>query len=193
MKTEKRRPTYKFGSLLRQVRERRGLTLREVAGKAEVSESLVSQIERNLVSPSIDTLITLAEVLEVDLEFLFRDYRREKGAMIIRREQRKITRVEGCVYESISIIDEEDPEHSIEAFFITLEPFSRKASPEFGHQGRELGVVLQGEGELEYGSASYSLDEGDSVQFASDIPHVLRNIGNKDLKALWISTPQKRR
>ena len=48
---------YTFGEKLRTVRERKGLTLKEVAGQAGVSESLVSQIERNKVSPSVDTLL----------------------------------------------------------------------------------------------------------------------------------------
>ena len=62
---------YRFGEKLRAVRERKGYTLKVVASKAGVSESLVSQIERNKVSPAIDTLLTLADVLEINLEFLF--------------------------------------------------------------------------------------------------------------------------
>ena len=188
----KKKPSYNFGNLLRQVRERRELTLKEVAGKAEVSESLVSQIERNLVSPSIDTLLSLAAVLEVDLDFLFRDYRRKRGAQVIRKEERRTTRDGGCVYESISVMDREDPEHSIEAFFITLGAFSEKASPEFGHRGRELGVILQGEGELDYGSKKYLLKEGGqrSIRLGHP-PHPKKQRGKAKLKALWISTPRK--
>ncbi|MDR3123762.1 MAG: helix-turn-helix domain-containing protein, partial [Treponema sp.] len=58
---------YNFGGKIRAVRERRSLTLREVAEKAGVSESLVSQIERNRVSPAIDTLLALADALDLDL------------------------------------------------------------------------------------------------------------------------------
>ena len=61
-----------FGSRLRAVRERRQMTLREVARKAGVSESLVSQIERDKVSPSIDTLLNITEALGVHPEYLFR-------------------------------------------------------------------------------------------------------------------------
>ena len=57
---------YKFGEKLRIVRERKGMTLKEVARQAGVSESLISQIERNRVSPSIDTLLQIADVLEID-------------------------------------------------------------------------------------------------------------------------------
>ncbi|MDR0598270.1 MAG: helix-turn-helix domain-containing protein, partial [Treponema sp.] len=76
---------YNFGEKIREVRERRSLTLREVAEKAGVSESLVSQIERNRVSPAIDTLLALADALDLDLEYLFSDYRRERSVRIMRR------------------------------------------------------------------------------------------------------------
>ena len=66
--------TYHFGEKLRAVRERKGYTLKVVAQKAGVSESLVSQIERNHVSPAIDTLLALADVLDINLEFLFEEY-----------------------------------------------------------------------------------------------------------------------
>ena len=63
----------KFGEKLRKVREHKGYTLKMVAKAAGVSESLVSQIERNHVSPAIDTLLALADVLDINLEFLFDD------------------------------------------------------------------------------------------------------------------------
>ena len=68
--TSKKVP-YHFGEKLRQVREHRGYTLKVVAQRAGVSESLVSQIERNHVSPAIDTLLALADVLDINLEYLF--------------------------------------------------------------------------------------------------------------------------
>ena len=74
--THKKVP-YHFGEKLRQVREHKGYTLKVVAQQAGVSESLVSQIERNHVSPAIDTLLALADVLDINLEFLFEEYRKE--------------------------------------------------------------------------------------------------------------------
>ena len=63
----------RFGEKLRTIRENKGYTLKMVAKAAGVSESLVSQIERNHVSPAIDTLLALAEVLDINLEFLFEE------------------------------------------------------------------------------------------------------------------------
>ena len=71
--TQNKREPYRFGEKLRAVRERKGLTLKTVANQAGVSESLVSQIERNKVSPAIDTLLNLADVLDINIEFLFEE------------------------------------------------------------------------------------------------------------------------
>ena len=79
--TKSKRVPYHFGEKLRQVREHKGYTLKIVAQRAGVSESLVSQIERNHVSPAIDTLLALADVLDINLEFLFEEYRNKGGCI----------------------------------------------------------------------------------------------------------------
>ena len=77
-KKESKRVPYHFGEKLRMVREHKGMTLKVVAEKAGVSESLVSQIERNKVSPAIDTLLALADALDINLEF----YSKNIGASV---------------------------------------------------------------------------------------------------------------
>src|SRR5574344_2053622 len=85
---EKRVP-YRFGEKLRSVRERKGYTLKVVAQRAGVSESLVSQIERSLVSPAMGTLLMLADVLDINVEGLFEEYHRERPVQVIRSDERR--------------------------------------------------------------------------------------------------------
>ncbi len=100
----KKKVPYHFGEKLRQMREHKGYTLKYVAQMAGVSESLVSQIERNHVSPAIDTLLSLADVLDINLEFLFEEYRRQHPVQLIRRGERA-KMAEGDVdYEELSKI-----------------------------------------------------------------------------------------
>ena len=82
---------YQFGDKLRSVRERRGGTLKSVAEAAGVSPSLVSQIERNIVSPSLDTLMGLADVLDIDPDYLFKDFKKDKRVDIVRAEERTVS------------------------------------------------------------------------------------------------------
>ena len=107
-KSKKKRVPYHFGEKLRQVREHKGYTLKKVAGEAGVSESLVSQIERNRVSPAIDTLLALADVLDVNLEFLFEEYRRERPVQLIRADERRTLAEDDVTYEELAKPDEAD-------------------------------------------------------------------------------------
>ncbi len=183
--------SFKFGDKIRIVRERKGITLKEVAVKANVSESLVSQIERNKVSPSIDTLLSIVDVLDIDLEYLFRDYKKNKRVNIVRADERNRLILKNVKYEQLSILTEPSKEHSIEAISLEIQPGAEKGDIEYGHIGNELGIILEGKGELLYGTEVYELNEGDSVSFSSDIPHNLKNVGKKILKAIWVITPPR--
>jgi transcriptional regulator with XRE-family HTH domain len=182
---------YYFGEKLRNIREKKGITLKEVAHKADVSESLVSQIERNKVSPAIDTLLRLAEILEVDLEYLFSDYKRKKTVNLVRAGERNKMTSEDVLYEQLSKTMDNDKEHAIEAYYLEIKPGKEKGSKEYGHNGRELGIIIDGKGEFYIGGEQYSLNKGDSLSFESDVPHILKNTGQKDLKAYWVVTPPK--
>ena len=57
--------------------------------------------------------------------------------------------------------------------------------------GKEMGFIIEGKGELQYGRDSIEVTEGDSITFSSDSPHILKNTGKGKLTALWIITPPK--
>ena len=182
---------YHFGGKLRTVRERRKITMRTLACKIGVSESLISQIERDRISPSLDTLMAIVDALEIDLEYLFKDFKRNKTVSLVRKEERNRHLICGVNYEQLSNIPDLQPEHAIEAFLLSLPPKTSRGNEDYGHQGREFGFILQGCAELQYGTETYSIAEGDSISFSADIPHTLTNPGNEPLTALWIITPPR--
>jgi transcriptional regulator with XRE-family HTH domain len=181
----------KFGDKLRLVRERKGKTLKDVAAQIGTSESLISQIERNRVSPSIDTLVSIAEVLEVDLEYLFRDFKKKKQVSLVPGNGGGNSLTLGdVIYRELS--QGFDPsELPIEVLLLTIRSGGEKGDREYGHPGREFGYLLSGEGELLYGGETYTLKAGDSISFPSDIPHVLNSRGTEDLTAVWIISPPR--
>lgn len=182
---------YKFGDKIRAVREKRNMTLKDVARRVEVSESLISQIERNRVSPAMDTLLRIVDVLEMDIEYLFREFKKPRSVHLVRRAERSKIMQPGIVYEQLSKTVGVDEEHAMEAYVLEIEAGAEKGSREFGHRGGELGLILEGKGELRFGTETYGLQAGDSISFAADIPHVLKNTGKKTLKAVWVTTPPK--
>jgi transcriptional regulator with XRE-family HTH domain len=184
--------TYQFGEKLRHIRKKRKITMKEVSEMVGVTESLISQIETNRVSPAIDTLLKIAEVLQVDMDYLFRDWKQEKPVIFIKRTQRNRLNLNGVTYEQLSKTVSENSEHGIEAYFLHIKPGKQSGNEDYGHQGKELGVIMEGNGEFEIGNKTYILHEGDSVSFDSDVPHVLKNTGEKNLKAFWVITPPKK-
>lgn len=182
---------YHFGEKLRQVREHKGYTLKVVAQKAGVSESLVSQIERNHVSPAIDTLLALADVLDINLEFLFEEYRKERPVHIIRAGERASVNEDDVTYEELAR-PAADKDNSIESYVLKIPAGSHTHRGSYGHIGRELGIIIKGKGKLTYENKEYILNEGDSASFSAGVPHVLENAGDCELEAIWVVTPAQR-
>ena len=189
--TSKKVP-YHFGEKLRQVREHRGYTLKGVAQRAGVSESLVSQIERNHVSPAIDTLLALADVLDINLEYLFEEYRKKRPVHIIRSQARASVTEHDVLYEELARPDSSSADSTTECYIIKIPAGAHTHHGSFGHIGREIGLVLKGRAKFTYAGTEYILEEGDSVSFSSGSPHVLENDGDCTMEAVWFVTPAER-
>lgn len=167
------------------------MTLKEVAERASLSESMISQIETNKVSPAIDTLIAIAEILEIDLEYLFADLKRGRAVHLVRRAERQKLILPEVRYEQLSRTQGDDEAGGMEAYLLEIDPGGEKASTGYGHVGKELGLVLEGRGSFRIGNQEWELETGDSISFSSDVPHALRNTGKSLLRALWVVTPPR--
>lgn len=179
----------KLGPLLRAIRNSRHLTIKEVAAKAGVSSSLLSQIERNRISPSLDTLLQLLEVYGVPPNKFFKDYETMTRVEIVKPDQRRIYERKGFKYETLCGESQSKGSHSFNAFFLELAPGQKRGDTEDGHLGRELGIVIAGSAQLIYGGETYYIQAGDTLSFFSQIPHVIRNTGKDMFQAYWIVTP----
>ena len=187
---KKNKVPYHFGEKLRQVREHKGYTLKVVAQRTGVSESLVSQIERNHVSPAIDTLLALADVLDINLEYLFEEYKKERPVQIIRSTERPALQEDDITYEGLA--KQANSETSIEAYLIKIPAGSHTHRGSYGHLGREIGYVIKGKAALVYDGKNYELEAGDSVSFSAGASHSIENIGDCELEAIWVVTPAQR-
>ncbi len=193
-----------FGEKLRNVRERRQMTLKEVARQAGVSESLISQIERDKVSPSIDTLLNITDILGIHPEYLFRGMEPAEEITVTRANEGALLIDGFATYRSLCSRHEEDRSHSgarrgteedknrsIEVFRLELEPGGSHGAPDYGHRGYEIGVILEGKAVLFYGEKRIEVSPGDCVSFASNIPHTLQNPGPDKLISLWYVSPER--
>ena len=186
------RKKYHFGEKIRAVREKKHMTLKAVAQLAGVSESLVSQIERNRVSPAIDTLLSLATVLDINLEYLFEEYNRRRPVTVIRMGERRTMHEDDVSYEEVAQPNERDGQHSLEGYIITVPAGSHTHRGSYGHLGHEMGIIIEGNARLHYENREYDLAEGDSIMFSAGAPHTLENTGPIPVKALWVVSPAQR-
>ena len=190
--SQDKRVPYHFGEKLRTVRERKGYTLKVVATQAGVSESLVSQIERNRVSPAIDTLLALADVLDINLEYLFEEYTRNRPVSITHEADRRTLNEDDVVYTELSDSYSGNGENSFESYTVSIPAGSHTHRGLYGHIGKEMGLITKGRGILYHGNKSYPLVEGDSVTFSANLPHHLENTGTEPLEAIWFVTPAQK-
>jgi transcriptional regulator with XRE-family HTH domain len=152
------------------VRVRRGLSVAELAAAAGVSKSLVSQIERGLSAPSIDTVRRLASVLQVPVFSLFLEA--PDNGMVVRRAERRVVRYPGT-RASREILSPSLNGRMV-LVWVTFPPGEDGREP-VRHVGEESVVVVRGRLEVHIADQWVVLETGDSMTFDPDAPHAFRN------------------
>jgi transcriptional regulator with XRE-family HTH domain len=186
-----------LGARIRSAREDRGVSLREFARLIGVSPSLISQIERGRVTPSVGTLYAISNELELTFDDLFSSSEQSDSAVssvaapselgtgpVQRAHDRKRIRLAGGVqWERLT------PGHDEELEFLhVVYEVGASSCPEdalIRHPGREYAYVLSGHLGVRVGFEEYELGPGDSLSFSSQIPHRLWTIGDKPVAAIW--------
>jgi transcriptional regulator with XRE-family HTH domain len=165
----------RVGEKVKGLRERKGLSLKDVADLTGFSTALLSQMENHLVSPSLGTIIKLARAFGVRVGDFLGETEGEPFTIIRRDERKIISRFAskdgvkyGYVYESLGF-DKKD--RHMEPFIITLEPATVKTAKTSVHEGEEFIFVLEGEMEVILGNHTDVLYPGDSIYYDSTIPH----------------------
>ena len=192
-----------LGENLRRTRLERGITLRGLARRLEVSPSLLSQIETGRIQPSVRTLYAVVSELGVSMDEVFHHAERDEngqataeaeesgspdgqGNRFVQRadERTGIDLETGVRWERLTTHDVP----GVEFLYVLYPPGSESAPADalVRHNGRELGFVRTGELTVTLGFEEYVLGPGDSVCFESAIPHRLRNDGSEDVIAVWI-------
>jgi transcriptional regulator with XRE-family HTH domain/mannose-6-phosphate isomerase-like protein (cupin superfamily) len=201
-------PEYRgIGDRLRTARTERGLSLRALADRLGVSASLISQVERGLARPSVNTLYAMARELDVSLdELLFVDVRASHvdqpaagaeppagpAGPILRPpripvqlagDRKSIRLASGVVWERLT--SESIP--NVDFLYVTYE-VGGASSPEREfqrHGGQEWGYVLSGTLGVTIGFDDYVLGPGDAIALDSTTPHRLYNTGDEPVHAIW--------
>ncbi len=181
-------PQAALGYSIRMHRKNAEMTLVELAKKTDFSISYLSQIERNLLTPSIATLRKLADALGIPAgQLMLKDAGSANAPVaVVRRNERKQLAFPGSNihYELLT------PDMRRRASLLWVEaPPGSESGPSFAHEGEDGVVVLKGAIDVEVGGVWHHLESGDSIYFNAGIPHRWRNSGSALAQAVWLSTP----
>lgn len=189
------RAAQEVGPRLRTARSSAGLSVRALAREAGVSPSLVSQIERGKVNPSITSLYTIASALGVSLDALLAPDRagdaptpaasaQPRPDRVLRSHARpSLMLASGVRWERLAAAPGRDVEFLLLTFAVGAA--SCPAEAPMTHSGREYGLVMTGRLGATIGGEHYDLGPGDSIAFDSSVPHRFWTIGDRPALVTW--------
>ncbi|PSR34488.1 MAG: XRE family transcriptional regulator [Sulfobacillus benefaciens] len=174
-----------LGQRLRNLRHDRGMSLKQLSEAAGVSIALLSQVERDQLDPSLDTLRKLAKAFNIPLFSLFQETPETSVAVVPHNRRPSLTASPGAVaYSRVS------PGFGrLEVLEGTLEPGAASSPELWEHNSEECAVVLEGTLVVEFATDSYTLLKGDSIYFDSRRAHRYVNTSTKPCIYLVTVTP----
>lgn len=174
------------GSRLRALRERYGLSQRELAKRAGVTNGMISQIEQNRVSPSVGSLKKILDGLSVSMaDFFTQDFSPAAQVFYTRDELPDL----GNGPVSMFLVAAGRKDRKLSMLHEVYRPGADTGEDMLQHEGEEAGVVVRGTIELTVGGETRLLGPGDAYYFESRIPHRFRNPGEEEAVIISANTP----
>jgi transcriptional regulator with XRE-family HTH domain len=176
-----------IGPKLRELRLQRGLSLQQLAERADVSAAAIHKIEKSGMVPTITTLLKVAGALNRSISYFVDEETEQNGpAVMVKADERRI------VFTSHLGIDLAGISGPYGRFFLagavaTVDPGASSGANPMEHPGEELVFVLEGLLEFDVDGQAYRLAEGDCVHFRTDRPHRWKNPGKRPARAVWMA------
>lgn len=172
-----------IGSKIKRLRLANGLTLEELANRSELTKGFLSQLERDLTSPSVATLVDILEALGTSLPEFFNE--KEDEQIAFKKDDFFINEQDEY---SISYIIPNAQKNEMEPILLTLEGGKESMTID-PHEGEEFGYIMQGKVSLVYGEKILTIKKGETFYIKGGVSHYLKNTGEMTAKVIWVSTP----
>lgn len=175
----------KIGEKIKELRIQKSLTQEELADRAELSKGFISQVERDITSPSIATLVDILQCLGTNLEEFFANTTSEQ---VVFKKSDYFEKVDTELNNQIEWIIPNAQKNMMEPILLTLEP-GGSTYPDNPHEGEEFGYVLSGSITIHIGNKTHKAKKGESFYFTSNKGHYISANGKIGATLLWVSTP----
>jgi transcriptional regulator with XRE-family HTH domain len=179
---------FDLGVRIKEFRTKRGLSQTELAKFVGVTPSNISQIESNLIYPSLPALMKMAEVLAVEVNSFFQEKAGLSGRVIFLAEEAVKLKLPNLSGDSIqaSLLTPLDLDPKAEPYLIEIPPKETLPSHFFIHKGEEVGYLLSGKLQLKLDKAVHTVRARDVIYLTSEIPSQWENPGPETARLLWI-------
>lgn len=182
--------SYGIGPKIRALRLKKSMGLVELGRHSGLSPALLSKIERGLLYPTLPTLLRIALVFSVGLDYFFSDPRDRPAAAVVRRADRiRLPDASGSepsyFFESL---DFPVPERRLSGYLAEFVTPSAARAAIHEHAGAELIYLMQGSLAVNVGDDQYVLQAGDSMYFDSSVPHGYQRRGTRPCRAIVVTT-----
>ncbi|MFY9176426.1 MAG: XRE family transcriptional regulator [Caldicoprobacterales bacterium] len=174
-----------IGEKIKHLRVKNGLTQQELANRCELSKGFISQVERDLTSPSIATLMDILECLGTNLKDFFNDKDDEK---IIFHKDDVFIQEDKDLGHTIKWIVPNSQKNSMEPILMQIQP-GGASEPDDPHDGEEFGYVMSGTIILHLGNQKFKVKKGESFYFRPSLVHFISNESKYSATVLWVSSP----
>jgi len=174
-----------IGNKIKELRVQKGLTQEELADRAELSKGFISQVERELTSPSIATLVDILQCLGTDLKDFFNEDTEEQ---IVFHKEDYFEKQETDLKYRLEWIIPNAQKNIMEPIRLTLEP-GGSTYPDNPHEGEEFGYVLSGSITLHLGQKAYPVKRGEAFYFTPSAPHYIQCGQKNGAVVIWVSSP----
>ena len=172
-----------IGHKIKQLRVQNGLTLEELASRSELTKGFLSQMERNLTSPSISTLEDILEALGSSLSDFFKEEKDEQ--VVFQKKDFFVDEREQC---TINWIVPNTQKNDMEPILIEI-PEGGRSFTVNPHGGEEFGYVLEGTAVIVSGDKRYAIRKGETFYLTGNDFHYILNEKKSTAKIIWVSTP----
>jgi len=183
-----RLPIEMIGNKIRTIRKEKGFTLEEMASKTGLSKGLLSQVERGISQPSLESLWRITKALESPIVQFFEDVD-QSHIHLIPKERRRFM----LFPDSSGTYSLHTPggNGKLGVMQVHLQPGHQTKDQFIGQDGEECVVVLRGTVLVKVGNDEYHLTEGDSIYFGCSQPHMVSNPTDEEAHLLWaLVSPQ---
>jgi len=186
---------YLIGQKLRALRLRRSMGLLQLGQNTGLSPALLSKIENNKLVPTVPTLLRVALVFGVTLDYFFQNDQKQRVVSITRKEQSEQSVLTETASDSgyhLTRLDMGSGERKFQPYLAEYFPEKDARSKPHMHQGVEFIHILRGTLQLLVGADEYVLHPGDSIYFDSNLRHAYRGLGEERCIGLTVLAQPER-